>query len=69
MNLDYTTTTMGPNSLRTLHVAIVNGEIITSTRSKEVLQFVKNRNPTRYEWKKFKQAIRLGETLKLTNDA
>ena len=69
MNLDYKTTTMGPDRLRTLHVAIVDGEIITSTRSKEVLQFVKNRNPTRYEWKKFKEAVRLGETLKLTNDA
>ena len=67
MNLSYKTTTVGPDKLRTVHVVIVEDEFLTTTRSKEVLQFVKNRNPNRSEWKQVKEAVRLGNELKLTD--
>lgn len=70
MNLSYKTTTAaatasGNESLRTMHIVIVEDEILTTTRAKEVLKFVKDRNPTRWEWKQFKEAVRLGKPLKL----
>jgi hypothetical protein len=67
MNLDYKITTIGPDKLRTIHVAIVEDEFLTTTRAKEVLQFVKNRNPSRSEWKQLKEAVRLGKTLKIAD--
>ena len=68
MNLDYKTSTVASDKLRTLHIVIVDAEILTTTRQKEILQFVKARKPTKYEWKKVKEAVRLGNELKLTND-
>jgi hypothetical protein len=66
MNLDYKTTTSG-NSLRTIHVIVIDGEFLSTTRSTEILQFAKNRNPSRYNWKQIKNAVRLGEQLRITN--
>jgi len=66
MNLDYKTTTVDPNRLRTMHIVIVEDEILTTTRADEVLKFVKKRNPTKYEWKQFKEAVRNGEQIKLS---
>lgn len=63
MNLDYKTTTVAPDKLRTMHVVIVEDEFLTTTRAKEVLQFVKSRNPTKSEWKHVKEAVRLEEPL------
>lgn len=65
MNLDYKTSFVHPDKLRTLHILVVDSEIITTTRAKEVLQFAKNRNPTKREWKELKEAVRLGTPLKL----
>jgi hypothetical protein len=66
MNLDYKTTTVDPNKLRTMHIVIVEDEILTSTRADEILKFVKRRNPTKFEWKQFKDAVRNGEQIKLS---
>lgn len=57
MNLEYRTATVAPNSLRTLHIIIVNGEEFKTTVKSDILQFVKNRNPTKYEWKDVREAI------------
>lgn len=70
MNLSYKTTTAaqtaaGNPSLRTVHICIVEDEFISTTKAEEVLKFVKDRNPTRWEWKQFKEAVRLGKPLKL----
>ncbi len=70
MNLSYKTTTAaqtasGNPSLRTMHIVIVEDEFLTSTRADEILKFVKDRNPSRHEWKEFKEAVRLGKPLTL----
>lgn len=65
MKLDYKTTTTGPDRLRTLHIVVVEDEILSTTRAKEILAFVKNRKPSKYEWKMVKEAVRKGEHLKI----
>ncbi len=65
MNLDYKTSFVNPDKLRTLHIVVIESEILTTTRAKEILNFVKNRNPTKSEWKQLKEAVRLGLTLQL----
>lgn len=70
MNLSYKTTTAaqtaaGNPSLRTVHICIVEDEFISTTRAKEVLKFVKDRNPTKREWQEIQTAVRLGRELKL----
>lgn len=65
MNLDYKTTTVAPDRLRTMHVVVVGDEFLTTTNAKEVLKFVKNRNPSKDEWRQLKEAVRLGTPLKL----
>jgi len=65
MKLDYSTTTTGPDRLRTLHIVVVEGEILSTTRAKEILTFVKNRKPSKFEWKMVKEAVRKGEQLKI----
>jgi len=67
MNLSYKTTTVGPHKLRTMHVIIVEDEFLTTTRAKEVLKFVKDRNPSKYDWKQLKEAVRLGDPIKITD--
>ncbi len=63
MNLDYKTTVQSPDKLRTLHVLVIDGDTLSTTRSKEVLQFAKNRSISRHDWKLLKEAVRLGEAL------
>jgi len=65
MKLDYKTTTTGPDRLRTLHIVVVEDEILSTTRAKEILSFVKIRKPTKYEWKMVKEAVRKWEQLKI----
>lgn len=65
MNLDYKTTTTGPDRLRTLHIVIVEDEILSTTRAKEIQTFIKNRKPSKFEWKMVKEAVRNGEQLKI----
>lgn len=65
MNLDYKTTTAHPDKLRTLHMIVIDGEILTTTRAKEVLQFAKNRSIDKYGWKQLKEAVRLGQSLSM----
>ncbi len=65
MNLDYKITTLHPDKLRTLHIIVIDGEALTTTRAKEVLQFAKNRSIARYDWKHLKEAVRLGEPLQI----
>lgn len=63
MSIDYKTTTQQPDKLRTLHMIVIDGESLTTTRAKEILQFAKNRSLPRYDWKLLKEAVRLGEAL------
>ncbi len=63
MNLDYKTTTAHPDKLRTLHIIVIDGESLSTTRGKEVLQFAKNREIDKYGWKELKEAVRLGKSL------
>lgn len=67
MKLDYKITTASPDKLRTMHIIIIDGEILTTTRAKEVLQFAKNRAIEKYDWKKLKEAVRLGVALNISN--
>lgn len=64
MNLDYKTTTSG-DSLRTIHIIVIDAEILTTTRAKEVLQFAKARIQSRFMWKQLKEAVRLGESIQI----
>lgn len=68
MNLEYRTSFVAPDKLRTLHIVVIDSEILTTTIAKEVLQFVKARNPTKHEWKELKEAVRLGRPLILRNN-
>ncbi len=65
MKLEYRLSTVDPNRLRTLHIVVVEDEILSTTRADEVLKFVKRRNPTKAEWKEFKNAVRNGEQIKI----
>lgn len=64
MNLSYKTTTM-PGTLRTLHMLVINGEILTTTRKKELLVFAKPRINGKFHWKDFREAVRLEEALEI----
>lgn len=63
MNLDYKITTAHPDKLRTLHIIVIDGEALATTRATEVLQFAKNRSVARFDWKQLKEAVRLGQPL------
>lgn len=65
MNLDYKITTAFPDKLRTMHIIVIDGESLATTRAKEVLQFAKNRNIARHDWRDLKDAVRLGEPLQI----
>lgn len=63
-HISYKTTTAqstsaGNPSTRTIHILVVGDEILTTTRQKEVMNFVKDRNPSRKQWRDFKEAVRL----------
>jgi hypothetical protein len=62
MNLDYKTTTFG-ESLRTIHIIVIEAESLTTTRAKEVLTFAKPRIQSKFNWKQLKECVRLGESL------
>lgn len=63
MDLDYKTTTAHPDKLRTLHIIVIDGESLSTTRAKEVLQFAKNRQPSKSVWRELKNAVRLGHSM------
>lgn len=65
MEVSYSITTK-PNSLRTLHIIVINGERLETTREKEVLIFAKPRIPSKYDWKLLKDAVRLGQHLQVS---
>jgi len=65
MNLDYKITNLHPDKLRTLHIIVIDGESLSTTRATEVLKFAKNRNPNRSEWREIKEAVRLGLRLSI----
>lgn len=67
MNLDYKTTTKHPDKLTTLHIIVIDGEILTTTRAKEVLQFAKNRSITKRDYKELKKAVGNEEKLTITD--
>lgn len=46
-----------------IHVLAINGELITTTKAKEVLSFGKARIKDKYVWKVFKEAVRLAQPL------
>lgn len=66
MNLSYKTTTTHPNKLRTLHIIIIEEEVMTTTIAKEVFQFAKNRNIDKRSWKELKEAVSLGRPLTIS---
>jgi hypothetical protein len=65
MNIDYNITTARPDKLRTLHIIVIDGESLATTKAKEILHFAKNRNIPRYDWKQLKEAVRLGNPLSI----
>lgn len=65
MNLDYKTTTAHPDKLRTMHIIVIDGESLATTRAKEILQFAKNRSIGKYDWKELKEAVRLGQSISI----
>lgn len=65
MNLDYKISTNSPDKLRTLHIIVIDGESLSTTRAKEVLQFAKNRSISKFDWKELKEAVRLGNPLSI----
>lgn len=65
MNLDYKITTLHPDKLRTLHIIVIDGETLSTTIGKEVLQFAKNRSIAKFDWKHLKEAVRLGKPLSI----
>lgn len=62
MNIDYKTTTV-LGKLRTVHILVIDGESLTTTRQREVLVFAKPRIRDKFVWKQFKEAVRLGQSL------
>lgn len=65
MNLDYKITTAHPDKLRTLHILVIDGELISTTKANELRQFAKNRGVAGHHWKELKEAIRLGNHLSI----
>lgn len=65
MNLDYKTTTVKPDLLRTMHIIIIDSEILTTTREKEVFQFAKSRGIAKFDWRDLKEAVRTGKPLSI----
>lgn len=65
MNLSYSITAK-ENSLRRLHIIIIDGERLGTTRQKEILIFARSRISSKYDWKQLKDAVRLGESLETT---
>lgn len=64
MNIDYLPTVKA-GSLRTVHVIVINGERLETTRSKEVLLWAKPRIFYRYTWKMLKECVRRGQRLQV----
>lgn len=64
MELSYSITTK-EGSLRTLHIIIINGERLETTRQKEILVFAKPRITSKNDWKLLKDAVRLGQSLQI----
>lgn len=65
MKLDYKTTSSGIDKHRILHIVVVGDEVLSTSRTHEILAFVKRRKPTKFEWKMFKEAVRNGEQLNI----
>lgn len=65
MQLDYKTTTAHPDKLRTLHIIVIDGEALSTTREKEVLVFAKPRLNSKHDWRDLKEAVRLGNSLQI----
>lgn len=65
MTLSYKTTTK-EGSLRTIHLIVIDGERLETTREKEVLIFAKPRIYSKYIWKQLKECVRLGEPLEVS---
>ncbi len=64
MQLSYSITAKD-GSLRRLHIIVIDGERLETTREKEVLIFARPRINSKYHWKSLKEAVRLGESLEI----
>lgn len=65
MNIDYKITTAHPDKLRTLHIIVIDGESLSTTRAEEIRNFAKNRGLPRSDWRQLKEAVRLGNHLSI----
>lgn len=65
MYIDYKITTVSKDKLRVIHIIVIDGESLTTTRANEVRQFAKNRSINKSDWKELKEAIRLGNHLSI----
>ena len=45
------------------HYLEINGEAITTTKQKEIILFARSRITGRFEWKEFKEAVRLQQPI------
>lgn len=64
MKLSYSTSTK-PDSLRTVHIIVIEYERFETTRARDVLLFAKPRIFDKLVWKELKDAVRLGEPLEV----
>jgi len=62
--IEYKATTK-PGTLITMHMVVIDGEILTTTRKKEVLLFAKPRINNKYDWEQFKEAVRLESSIQI----
>lgn len=64
MNLSYSIS-IAPNSLRTIHTILIDGEQLSTTRAKAILIFAKPHIFDKLVWKELKEAVRLGQPLEV----
>jgi len=64
MNLRYSVSTKPP-SLRIIHSLVIDDKKLVTTRSTEVLELGRVYILNKFDWKRFKQAVRLNETFEI----